>query len=176
MSNSYPKTQIQYSRQRGIALIVTLILLLTMTLVGLAGMRSNTQQERMAGNFRDRNLAFQASESGLMAGEDAVRAATTFTIDGPWLAEGTDLDVALPSGNHWEPWQNAQLTVLVAQDPEYVIEPAGVATLDPEKQYTVADVEFENFRVTARGYGGTPQAQVIVQSLFMTDFIGGSLE
>ena len=174
MSNPYPKTQIQYCRQRGIALIVTLILLLTMTLVGLAGMRSNTQQERMAGNFRDRNLAFQASESGLMAGEDAVRAATTFTIGGPWLEENADLD-NLPSGNQWQPWQDSQLTVLVAQDPEYVIEPAGVANLDPEKQYTVAEVEFENFRVTARGYGGTQEAQVMVQSLFMTDFIGGSL-
>ena len=176
MYNPYPKTQIRHSRQRGIALIVTLILLLTMTLIGLTGMRTNTQQERMAGNVRDRNLAFQASESALMAGEDAVSDATTFTIGGPWLAEATDLDAALPSGNHWEPWQNAQLTVLVAQDPEYVIEPAGIATLDPEKEYTVADVEFENFRVTARGYGGTQQAQVMVESLFMTNFIGGSLD
>ncbi|MGD6484782.1 PilX N-terminal domain-containing pilus assembly protein, partial [Xanthomonas citri pv. citri] len=38
------------SRQRGIALVVTLLLLLIVTLLGLAAMRGTLLQERMAAN------------------------------------------------------------------------------------------------------------------------------
>lgn len=191
MKHRHSRIQGNRTRQGGVALIVALILLLTMTLIGLTAMRTTTQEERMAGNFRDRNMAFQAAESGLMAGETTVGGSASFSIGGPWLPELTepvDFD-SLPSGNAWEPWDligelNELVTFdveLVAQNPEFIIQPAGVAFLDPEKQYTVAEVDFENFRVTSRGYGasensdGTPQSQVILQTLFLTDFIGGSL-
>ncbi len=52
-------------RQRGAALIVGLVLLVVVTLVGVGAMQSTTLQEKMAGNLRDSNLAFQASEAVL---------------------------------------------------------------------------------------------------------------
>lgn len=55
--------------QRGAALIVGLIMLLLLTLIGVAGMRDTLLQEKMAGNMRDRELAFQAAESALRAAE-----------------------------------------------------------------------------------------------------------
>jgi type IV pilus assembly protein PilX len=55
--------------QAGSALIVALIFLLLMTLLGTAAMRGSSTQERMAGNSRDWNLAFQAAEAGLREGE-----------------------------------------------------------------------------------------------------------
>lgn len=54
--------------QRGIALVVSLILLIAVTLVGLAGMRGTILQERMAGGAYDRATGFQAAEAALMLG------------------------------------------------------------------------------------------------------------
>lgn len=59
----------QAARQRGAALIVGLIMLLLLTLIGVAGMRDTLLQEKMAGNMRDREIALQAAEAALRAGE-----------------------------------------------------------------------------------------------------------
>ena len=56
-------------RQRGVALLIALIMLLILTVGGVTSMRNSTMQERMAGNMRDRELAFQAAERALRAGE-----------------------------------------------------------------------------------------------------------
>jgi len=61
-------------RQRGVALIVSLILLVLATLIGLAGVRTTTLQEHMSANMYDRSLAFQRAESALRAGETAITA------------------------------------------------------------------------------------------------------
>lgn len=51
--------------QDGLALIVTLILLLVITVIGVAGMGSTILQERMAGNIQDSAQVFEATESAL---------------------------------------------------------------------------------------------------------------
>ena len=58
------------SRQSGSALIVGLILLLVMTMLGLTAMQTTSLEERMSGNMRDRDLAAQAAEMALRAGEN----------------------------------------------------------------------------------------------------------
>lgn len=62
------------SQQRGIALIVALILLVVATLTGMAGIRSATLQEKMSGNMYDRALAMQAAEAALRAAEALIAA------------------------------------------------------------------------------------------------------
>lgn len=53
------------SHQRGFSLVVILILLIVMSVLGLAILRSSSMQERMSANMRDRSLAMQAAESAL---------------------------------------------------------------------------------------------------------------
>jgi hypothetical protein len=53
------------ARQRGAALIIGLILLLVMTLVGVAGMSGATLQLVMAGNVQYSQQAFQAAEDAI---------------------------------------------------------------------------------------------------------------
>lgn len=55
--------------QTGATLVVSLIFLLVITVLAVASMRTTIFQERMAGNMRDRNLAFQAAESGIREAE-----------------------------------------------------------------------------------------------------------
>jgi type IV pilus assembly protein PilX len=59
-------------RQRGVALVVALILLVVATMIGLAASRGAVMQERMSANSYDRSLAFQRSESALRAAEQAI--------------------------------------------------------------------------------------------------------
>ena len=54
---------------QGMALVTVLLLLLVVTLIGLAGMRGTLMQERMAGNVAARGIAFQAAESVLREAE-----------------------------------------------------------------------------------------------------------
>lgn len=58
--------------QQGAILIVALIMLLLVTIIGLASMRGTSLQERMAGNLRDQELALQAAEAALRKGEARV--------------------------------------------------------------------------------------------------------
>lgn len=60
-------------KQKGVVLLVCLVMLLLLTVIGLASMSASTLQERMAGGARDYNLAFQAAEASLRVGEAYVR-------------------------------------------------------------------------------------------------------
>jgi len=70
----FPRTR-RYSivrRQRGVALVVALVLLLIATMIGLAASRGSVMQERMSANTYDRSIAFQRSEAALRAAELAI--------------------------------------------------------------------------------------------------------
>jgi type IV pilus assembly protein PilX len=58
--------------QRGIALIVGLVILAILSMIGVAAFSISTQEERMAGNSRDRIRAFEAAEAALRDCEDFV--------------------------------------------------------------------------------------------------------
>lgn len=51
------------------ALVVALVLLVLVTLVGLAAIRGTTMQQKMTGNFYDRETAFQNAEAALRVAE-----------------------------------------------------------------------------------------------------------
>lgn len=57
-------------RQSGAVLLVALIMLLVLTLLGVASIDSSGMQTRMANNQRDRIIAMQAAEAGLLAAEN----------------------------------------------------------------------------------------------------------
>lgn len=77
------------AHQRGVALVVSLILLIVIALVGLAAVRGTIMQQKMTANFYDRQIAFQANEGALRAAEEVIRASTNpkdfrnCTSDGP---------------------------------------------------------------------------------------------
>jgi len=69
---SIPNLNLANTSSQGSALIVSLVILLIMTILGLSAMQTTVLQERMAGNMKDRNMAFQAAEAALRAGENWV--------------------------------------------------------------------------------------------------------
>ncbi len=63
--------------ESGAVLILALVVLLVVTLIGLAGMRATVMQERMAGNLRQSHVALQTAEAALQAGLDYIESQTS---------------------------------------------------------------------------------------------------
>jgi type IV pilus assembly protein PilX len=66
-------------RSQGSVLIVSLIFLLLLTIVGVSAMNMTNLEEKMTGNFRDHDLAFQTAETALLDAEAYVE--DTFDIN-----------------------------------------------------------------------------------------------
>ena len=67
------------NRQRGSALIVSLVILLIMTIIGVQSISSTSLEEKMAGNYRSSQLSFQAAEAALRQAEEFIEN-TTFNL------------------------------------------------------------------------------------------------
>lgn len=61
------------AKERGAALIITLLILLIMTLLGISAITTSSLQEKMAGNMRDQYMAQQAGDSILREAESWIR-------------------------------------------------------------------------------------------------------
>ncbi|AJD47070.1 type IV pilus assembly protein PilX [Isoalcanivorax pacificus W11-5] len=167
--------------QRGAALMIGLVLLLVMTLMGIAAMRSTTMQERMAGSLQDQNRALQAAESALRGGEQALRGVAVPTFDGDgWydilddLARPTwDTDPTNTSANRAiEYTGDTALDESLDRPPQYYIErlvPV-IAERGPGGSLSLGDgealEEMDLYRVVARGFGRNSNTVVIVESIF----------
>ncbi len=69
-------SHIRYGRARaqtGAALVTSLLILLVLTVIGITAMQVTRMQERMAGNSRDLNMAFQGAEAAVRNGESLIR-------------------------------------------------------------------------------------------------------
>lgn len=144
--------------QSGAALPVALIFMLVMTLLSIAALQGSNMQERMAGNLRDRGLAFQAAEAALRTGEGWVTALANQAAANatPRLADPADWDGSGASGSA------VALDAQLAADPDFhVAQPTlrrvGIQ-LPPEFRRV--------YPVTARAEGGTDTTVVILQSTF----------
>lgn len=67
------QTQLAQARQQqGSVLIISLILMVVLTILGVSGMKTSLLEEKMAGNLRDSQLAFQAAEATLKQAEQYI--------------------------------------------------------------------------------------------------------
>jgi type IV pilus assembly protein PilX len=169
--------------QKGAVLIVGLIVALLMSIIGLAAIRGSGLQEAMAGNMRDRNLAFQAAESGLSAGEANV----AVTVAVPPICDGTVhgsakcwFDLSSTPANAVDYLSDSSFSVkgiltalgltYVDSQPIYVQEE--LTTFSPNDGSALDESGVTNitkltpYRTTAKGVGLTAESQVIVQSTY----------
>lgn len=142
--------------QTGSALIISLLFLLIMTILGVAGIQTTSMQERMSGNMRDRIMAFQASEAALRAGENYIRS----------NAENTVLfDSSLANPENWKGENGTGYSVsdMLSKNPKYYINEPGLYRINPGE----LPAEFHNiYPVNAIGWGGTEVTTVVLESRF----------
>lgn len=175
----------QPSRQRGVALLIVLILLLVMTLLGLASLRGSLMEERMSAGLYDRGLAFQASEAALREAEALVLAGGVAFPSSGCLNGLCALRASLGNTDkaRWEdpltPWRNSAVALSVDSDgdgafidtrPQFIIEQMGDAPnwpgCDRERPINPACVS-PRFRVTARSIE-VNRSQVLLQTTVST--------
>lgn len=65
-------SQPRFQRNQGAILFVALIMLLLLTLLGITAMQVTMLQERMSGNFRAQQMAFERAEGRMAEGRDNV--------------------------------------------------------------------------------------------------------
>lgn len=171
------------NKQSGAVLVVSLILLLVMTLLALSAMRSTTLEERMGGNARNQETAFQAAEAVLRAGEASLLVYTTEPIassDGStdiWVLDTPDPDSTNSTAWWQEPTRDSAWWISeavaypgaldgVASDPMYLLEAADFVrdSLVLGQQQDETGKVF--YRVTARATGGNDLARVLLQSTY----------
>jgi type IV pilus assembly protein PilX len=179
-------TRLPGRSQRGAVLIVALVLLLVLTILGTASVRDTAMEERMAGNFRDYSAALEAAETALRTGEIALGSSTAFS-NMTFASSGNSglYDVALLSSSI-DPYEDEKYglevgdtvlkeggqtgnQLLVTELPEYYIEQLPEIDL-PGSDLVVGfqdkppPVQF--YRVTGKGYGISPNSEVILQSTY----------
>lgn len=114
-------------REAGVSLVVVLILLVAVSVLGIAVLRSSAMQERMSANLRDRNLAVQATEAALRFAQEQVLAGGTWDTVVPTAADCSGLGIC-PTGSapSWRDLPSTQYdTTLIPAPPQYWIEYLG---------------------------------------------------
>lgn len=126
--------------QKGVVLVVALVLLIFVTLLGLASIRGSSAQQKMTSNFYDRQIAFQTTEA-------ALRVAAEFLQNHP--SDPSIRDCSSTGGNVCQanPFEDLNLSAdslktvprqqfaasdMASGQPQYVIENMGTFA-DPER-------------------------------------------
>lgn len=148
--------------QQGVVLIMALVILVLVTLVGVSTVRGTTIEEKMAGNARDRDKAFQAAEA-------AVRACLAMLNTDPALYTSTKLApvaaTAVPPTPHWE--VDANWATGSANSYAVTMTGAGLAA---NPRCLVEDLGGGvTFRVTGRAVGGSPDSVAMLQATYSRD-------
>ncbi len=169
-------------QQRGVALVVSLIILISLTMLGLTAIQRTTTDLSMAGNHRETGLMFQAAEVGLVTAENFIDDSTTnVDFDDPdrglhTITPGTDwgysnyFDETMWTSNAME----AETSLKAYEQPRFIVEYLGNRSQNPlasvnigggyGSQQTGEIVSI--YRSTARGVGLTGNSARLVQSYF----------
>ena len=127
------KVSLRNRAQSGASLVVVLILLLVMTLLGLAALRGTLLQERMSANLLDRNLNFQAAEAALREGEDLAQAQAAPPATGSGCVDGMCESPDPAALERWKDpdfagWRDATAEVSdQASQPQFFVEYLGTS-------------------------------------------------
>lgn len=74
--------------QSGVVLVISLIMLLALTLIGITSSSVTGLEEKMAANSKDKNLAFQAAETTLRFVEGSLITRPVFNYSADYLTQG----------------------------------------------------------------------------------------
>jgi type IV pilus assembly protein PilX len=169
-------------RQRGVALVSSLLLLVVVTILALAMFRSFGLQEKIAGNTRERQRALHAAEgaqsyaewwlssnsssapvvcSSLLSANlnqgqicsNKLSSTAASVVDVPWTSSGAAVGVTYNPGNAMN------VTTTAARDTYYDVPRFYIADMGVS-----ADGRGEIYQIDAAGYGATSNTAAVVES------------
>lgn len=164
-------------RQRGVTLVVVLILLMVVTLIALASLRGTLMEERMSSNVLDRSLSFQAAEAALREGE--AMAAGKPVVPAAGCVKGLCAKPVPANAPVWDDetvWDAAPEAIVQLGDktakPRYIVEllatdvpPKGSCTTSGDVSETTCSGTESRYRITARSQA-EGRASVMLQTIY----------
>ena len=174
-------------QQKGIALFLSLVMLLILTILGVSSVQTTSLQERMSRSALDSNMAFQSAEAAIHDAEDYIE--TNFdslvAFDAPGANDaGLYYEAAWNETPNWENaiwntgtgYREGVAVPGVVQPAQYIIEHVktivsdqDLLNLDNIGQDTGSG-RVQIFRITTFGTGGTATARVMIQSTYGKKF------
>ena len=171
-----------HQQQRGAALVVSLVILVAMTMLGITSMRGSSTEIAMAGNLRESALTFQAAEAGLRSAETIVESSISPAIfDGlsPSMLGETDTDPDYLDKTTWDGASELSLSLSgISTNPKYIIKYLGEWAQNPLALINIGGGYggqppgriTSNYRVTSRGTGQTGRSFRTVQSYYGIEY------
>jgi type IV pilus assembly protein PilX len=178
------------AHQRGAVLIVSMLLLLVVTILALGASQTTRLQERMVGSQRNFDLAFQAAEAGLRAGERMVADSMTqpplpctsnppcLVYERGYLARDVSYEDQAFADRAWwlsraQPYAATAAISgegLAGQDPLFYIEEIEEVFEAGSNGPSGPPPSVVYYRIVSRGEGGTSNAQVVLHSTYARRF------
>lgn len=181
--NPYAKSMKSGAGQKGIVLPVVLIFMVIMMMLGVAVIRNVTLDEQMAGNSRDKQLAFQAAEEALRDCEAETKRNNSVDTGKFFATQPViEINTGKPDPKNWTiaaRWNNNIYAKTVLANPELNNNPinnpsvAGLLAQRPVcmverllifKTVVGDELATKAYRVTARGFGASAATSVVLQS------------
>ena len=173
------------NQQKGVALIVSLIVLVSLTLLGLTAMQRSTLDLAMAGNQRETGLMFQSAEVGLTSEQAFIDTSNTnadFDNVGGGLYTVRAQDPAYSGPDYFDEsmWSaNAQVSntsLEVYEQPRYIVEYLGDRSQNPLATINIGGYGGQQtgsavsvYRMTSRGVGLTGNTHRTLQAYYGKD-------
>jgi type IV pilus assembly protein PilX len=162
-------------------LVVSLVILITLTILGLTTMQSTRTEVSMAGNLRESGITFNAAEAGLSNAESFVGGSISknvYTDPDTGLFNKTDEDPDYFADPTWVASQAASITLPhVAEQPKFVVKYLGDRAQNDAALINIGGYGsgqpgkiVSNFRITAKGFGQTSNSVRYVQSYYGKEF------
>lgn len=163
-------------RQGGVALIMTLIFLVLLTMIGVSSVRVSALEDRMAGSSADRYRAFQAAEATLRDCEVTLLAATLPAFNN---TGGHYQPAAAGTSPRWETvdWSSSTATLAysgsfsgVASKPRCIIEELASIQIPTSGGSLRAGLPLPDlgvYRITSRGTGVSGDTVVMLQTMYI---------
>ncbi len=158
-------------KQKGAVLLISLIMLLLLSLLGVTGMQVTSLEEKMAGNAKDKNLAFQYAETTLRSVERSLSSNALPVFDNTkgyysyvqgeerwssidWSSDAETKAYTLNTG------------AIVAIQPRFIVEemPAVAGAGDSLESGNAQTTKY--YRVTTHAVGATDTSVVVLQSVY----------
>jgi len=176
-------------KQQGVALVVSLIILVSLTMLGLTSIQRTTTDLAMAGNQRETGLMFQAAEVGITTAEDFIEGSNTNAdfentipnqAKGLFTVDAENIGYTSPdyfAGATWTAASQSATTSLDAyEQPRYMIEYLGNRSQNPLAAVNIGGYGTQQtgkivsiYRSTARGVGLTGNSFRYLQAYFGKD-------
>ena len=166
--------------QNGAVLIAGLMILIILTIMGIATMNSSLLSEKMTANFRDELIAFQGAESGLIDAENWLTSlpqrpeGISACLSPPCLLWNADIqkDLEKKSASFWTTQGKPFSGDLKgsANQPYYLISEEMFVPFEMSPEAAAKGKGYQFYKITARGTGNTKQAQVFVESIYAINY------